>query len=161
MVYTVHGIFQARVLELVALPFPRGSSQPRMEPRSPALQVGSLPVEPQGKPKNTAVGNISLLQKTFLTQEFNHGLLHSRHILYQLKYQGVPITSSHVQQIFLGRNSVYKHTFFHTMSRGFFLTLSRGFFLLVTLTTDGSLPNSRSSSIHDMLTFSLLYVSAT
>ena len=27
--YTVHGIFQARALELVAISFPRGSSQPR------------------------------------------------------------------------------------------------------------------------------------
>ena len=29
MVYTVHGILQARILEWVAFPFPRGSSQPR------------------------------------------------------------------------------------------------------------------------------------
>ena len=40
-VYTVHGILQARILEWVAFPFSRGSSQSRdqMEPRSPALQV--------------------------------------------------------------------------------------------------------------------------
>ena len=29
MEYTVHGILQARILEWVALPFSRGSSQPR------------------------------------------------------------------------------------------------------------------------------------
>ena len=29
MVYTVHGILQARILEWVAFPFSRGSSQPR------------------------------------------------------------------------------------------------------------------------------------
>ena len=29
MPYRVHGIFQARILEWVAFPFPRGSSQPR------------------------------------------------------------------------------------------------------------------------------------
>ena len=29
MDYTVHGILQARILELVAFPFSRGSSQPR------------------------------------------------------------------------------------------------------------------------------------
>ena len=29
MVYTVHGILQARILECVAFPFSRGSSQPR------------------------------------------------------------------------------------------------------------------------------------
>ena len=46
---------------------------PGMEPRSPALHAHSLPVEPQGKPKNTGVGSISLLQWIFLTQELNWG----------------------------------------------------------------------------------------
>ena len=31
----------------------------------------SLPAEPQGKPKNTGVGSLSLLQRIFLTQELN------------------------------------------------------------------------------------------
>ena len=44
---TVHGILQARILEWVAVPFFRGSFQPRIEPRSPALQVDSLPAELQ------------------------------------------------------------------------------------------------------------------
>ena len=35
------------------LPF--STSQPGIKPRSPALQVDSLPAEPQGKPKNTGV----------------------------------------------------------------------------------------------------------
>ena len=52
-----------------------------------ALLVDSLPAEPQGKPKNTGVGSISLLQ-IFPTQESNQGLLHCRWILYQLSYQG-------------------------------------------------------------------------
>ena len=39
-----------RILEWVAFPFSRGSFQPRIEPRSPALQADSLPAEPQGKP---------------------------------------------------------------------------------------------------------------
>ena len=73
MDYTVYGILQARILEWVALPFSRGSSQPRVEPRSPALQVDSLPVEPQGKPKNTGAGSLSLLQWIFPTQELNLG----------------------------------------------------------------------------------------
>ena len=39
---------------------------PGVEPRSPALQVDSFPVEPPGKLKNTAgVGSISLLQQIF------------------------------------------------------------------------------------------------
>ena len=35
---SVHGIFQSRILEWVAISFSRGSFQPRVEPRSPALQ---------------------------------------------------------------------------------------------------------------------------
>ena len=90
MDYTVHGILQARILEWVALPCSRGSSHPGIEPRSPALQTGSLPAELPGKPKNAGVGSLSLLQRIFLTQELNQGLLHCRQILYQLSYQGSP-----------------------------------------------------------------------
>ena len=61
-----------------------------IEPRSPALQADSLPAEPQGKPKNTVVGSLSLLQWIFPTQESNWALLHYRWILYQLSYQGSP-----------------------------------------------------------------------
>ena len=61
-------------------PFPSPGDLPNSEikPRSPALQVDSLPAEPQGKPKNTGVGNLSLLQGIFLTQELNQCLLHCR-----------------------------------------------------------------------------------
>ena len=88
--YTVLGILQARILEWVAFPLSRESSQPRC----PTLQVDSLPVEPQGKPKNTGVGSLSLLQQIFPTQELNRGLLHCRWILYQLSYQGSPSSES-------------------------------------------------------------------
>ena len=64
---------------------------PGIEPRSSTLQADSLPAEPQGKPKNTGVGSLSFLQWIFLIQEWNHGLLHCRQILYQLSYQGSPI----------------------------------------------------------------------
>ena len=47
MDYTVHGILLARMLQWVAIPFSRESSQPR----SPTLQVDSLPAEPPGKHK--------------------------------------------------------------------------------------------------------------
>ena len=50
MDYAVHGILQARILERVAFPFSRGSSQPRIEPKFPALQAYYSPAEPQGKP---------------------------------------------------------------------------------------------------------------
>ena len=52
------------------------------------MQTDSLPAEPQGKPKNTGVGSLSLLQRTFPTQGLNQGLLHCRWILHQLSYQG-------------------------------------------------------------------------
>ena len=83
---------QARILEWVAFPFSRGSSQPRdrtqVSPRSPALQVDSLSAEPQGKPENTGVSSLSLLQGIFPTQESNQDFLHCRQILYQLSSQG-------------------------------------------------------------------------
>ena len=55
---------------------------PGVEPRSPTLQVDSLPAEPQGTPKNTGVCGLSLLQWIFLTQELNQGFLHCRQIVY-------------------------------------------------------------------------------
>ena len=62
-----------------------------IEPRSPTLQVYSLSSEPPGKPMNTGVGSLTLLQGIFPTQEMNRGLLHCRQILYQLSYQGSPV----------------------------------------------------------------------
>ena len=44
------GILKARILEWVAMPSSRGSSQPEVKPRSPTLQADSLPSEPPGKP---------------------------------------------------------------------------------------------------------------
>ena len=90
MDYIVYGILQARILGWVAFPSPGDLPHPGIEPRSPALQVDSLPAEPPGKPKNTGVGSLSLLQWIFLTQELNWGLLHCRQILYQLSCQGNP-----------------------------------------------------------------------
>ena len=71
MAYTVHGILQARILDWVPFTFSRGSSQPRDRTQVPALQMDSLPAEPQMKPKNTGVGSLFLLQWIFLTQESN------------------------------------------------------------------------------------------
>ena len=71
MDYTVHGILRARILEWVALPFSRGSSQPRDRTQVSHIAGRFLPAEPQGKPKNTGLGRLSLLQQIFLTQESN------------------------------------------------------------------------------------------
>ena len=50
------------------------------------MQADSLPSEPPGKPKNTEVGSLSLLQGSFLTQVS----CIAGEILYQLTYQGNP-----------------------------------------------------------------------
>ena len=44
------GILLAKILEWVAISFSRGSSPPRDQTGSPALQADSLPSEPPGKP---------------------------------------------------------------------------------------------------------------
>ena len=50
MDYMVPGILQARILQWVAFPFSRGSSQPRDQTLSRTAR-GSLPAEPQRKPQ--------------------------------------------------------------------------------------------------------------
>ena len=76
MGYTVHGILQARILEWVAIPFSKGSSQSRD-------WTHSLPAEPTGQSEKTGVSSLSLLQQIFQTQELNKGHLNCRQILYQ------------------------------------------------------------------------------
>ena len=87
----VHRILQARILQWVAFPSSGDLSNSGIEPRFSALQVDSLPAEPQRKPKNTGVGSLSLLQWIFTTQKLNQGLLHCRQIFYQLSYDGSSI----------------------------------------------------------------------
>ena len=74
---SIHGIFQARVLEWGAI----------HSVVSNFLWSHGLysPWNFQGQ--NTGVGSLSLLQGIFLTQELKWGLLHCRRILYQLSYQ--------------------------------------------------------------------------
>ena len=61
------GILQARVQEWVAMPSSGDLTNPGIKPRSPTLQADSLPAEPPGKPMNTGVGSLSLLQGIFPT----------------------------------------------------------------------------------------------
>ena len=77
----------------LSLPSPGDLPDPGIKSRSPTLQVDSLLSEPPGKPKNTGVGSLSLLQGIFQTQELNQGLLHCKQILNQLSYQGSPYFS--------------------------------------------------------------------
>ena len=64
----------------------------------------SLPAEPQGKPKNTGVGSLRLLQGIFLTWESSRGLLHCRRILYQLSS---PNTAPNVSSMDHGQQHWY------------------------------------------------------
>ena len=61
---SVHGILQARILEGVAIPFSKESSQPGIEPRDPALQADFL--SQQGIPNLVGVGRryIEIPRKT-------------------------------------------------------------------------------------------------
>ena len=59
---------------------------PSIEPRFPAWWADSLPSEPPGKPKNTGMGSLSLLQGNLATQQSNQSLLHCSLILDQLSH---------------------------------------------------------------------------
>ena len=50
MDYTVHGIVHARILEWIAIPFPKDLPEPGIDPGSTALQADSLPTELSGMP---------------------------------------------------------------------------------------------------------------
>ena len=69
----------------------RVSSQPRDYAQVSPLQVNSLPSEPPGKPMNNGVGNLSLFQGIFLTQELNWGLLHCRQDSLPAELPGSPL----------------------------------------------------------------------
>ena len=48
---SVHGIFQARILEWTAILFSKGSSQPRDQTHISCLQADSLPLSHMGNPQ--------------------------------------------------------------------------------------------------------------
>ena len=118
---SVHRITQARILEWVAVSSSRDLPDSGIEPRSPVLQAGSLPLSHQGSSsvnlcmcvwllqpcltlsdtmdcsrpgstvqgdspdKKTRMGCYALLQRIFLTQGSNPGLLHCKQIFYRLE----------------------------------------------------------------------------
>ena len=66
------GILQARILEVSCHALLQGTSPTQGSyPGLPHCKWDSLPTESPGKPKNTGVGSLSLLQGDFLTQEWN------------------------------------------------------------------------------------------
>ena len=90
------GFFRQKYQSWLPCPPPGNLPNPRIKLKSTALRVDFLPAEPPGKPKNTGVGSLSLLQWIFLIRESNWGLLHCRQILYQLSYQG---TKRYIQKL--------------------------------------------------------------
>ena len=101
---SVHGVLQARILEWVAMPSSKGSSQPRNRTYVSStagrffthwatwetLQPHGLYGPWNSSGQNTGVGSLSLLQGIFPTQGSNPGLPHCRWILYQLNHKGCP-----------------------------------------------------------------------
>ena len=85
---TVHGILQVSIQEWVAIPFSRGSSQPRDQTQVSHIAGGFFTSWAITEAQEHREGSLSLLQQSFPTQELNWGLLHCRQILYQLSYQG-------------------------------------------------------------------------
>ena len=74
----VHGILQARIMEWVAIPFSRGTSRPRIKPRSPAMQADFLPSEPPGKPELTRSNSNFLFDNytiIVLSVQFSHSVV--------------------------------------------------------------------------------------
>ena len=63
---SVHGILLARILEWLAIPFSRESSQPTMKSRSPAMQADSLPSEPPRKPHISLNNTFNAVSLSFL-----------------------------------------------------------------------------------------------
>ena len=67
--YTLHVILQARILEWVAFPFSRGSSQPRGQTQVSCLQANALPAEPQGKPSDYTLNKCFTLADRFVRRD--------------------------------------------------------------------------------------------
>ena len=73
---SVHEILQARILERVAISFSRDSSDPGMEPKSPALAGGCFTTERSGKPVYVFICVLFfLLLITFLLFVFSAAVL--------------------------------------------------------------------------------------
>ena len=97
----VHGILQARIMEWVAIPFSRGTSWPRIKPRSPAMQADFLPSEPPGKPELTRNNSnflfdnytIIVLSVQFSSVQFSHSVMSDSLRPHELQHARPPCPS--------------------------------------------------------------------
>ena len=126
---SIHGIFQARVLEWGAIAFSKSYAKSykfsslwlftlkfaitnsscclaKLKRESESHSVVSDSLWPHGvyspwnpPDQNTRVGSLSLLQGVFPSQGWNPGLLHCRQVLYHLSHQGSPINEYMAQWV--------------------------------------------------------------
>ena len=93
---SIHGIFQARVLEWTAISFSKGSSRPRNQTRSPTLQADALLSEPPlsdsayfkteavlAQITNSLAVTHTLFNQHFLFTTFTRGKAHHKKFYYQ------------------------------------------------------------------------------
>ena len=88
---TVHGLLQARILEWVAFPFSRGSSQPRDQTQVSCFAGRFFTNWATREAQEYWSGQPIPSPVDLPNQKLNQGLLHCRWILYQLSYQGSPL----------------------------------------------------------------------
>ena len=99
MDYKVHGILQARKLEWVAVPFSRGSSQPRDWTQGSHIASGFFTSWATREVQEYWSGQPIPSPGDLPNQELKQGLLYCRRILYQLSYQGSPVLIDYVLKI--------------------------------------------------------------
>ena len=75
------GFYRQEYWSGLTFPSPGNLPNPGIKPWSPVSQTDTLPSEPPGKPKNTGVAGLSLLQGIVPIQELNPGLLHCKNPL--------------------------------------------------------------------------------
>ena len=113
-----------RILDWVAYPFFRGSSQPR-DRTGVSCIAGRFFTSwanrgANSSGQNTGVSSLSLLQGIFPTQGLNPGLPHCRWILYQLSHKGSPRILEWVAYHFSSRSSQPKNQIVSYIAGGFF-----------------------------------------
>ena len=77
--FSVHGIFQARILEWLPFPSPGDLPEPEIKPGSAALQADSLLIELPGEPLvlSIEIPNIlGILKKSFIIINYENHIIH-------------------------------------------------------------------------------------
>ena len=138
--YTVHGILQARILEWVAVPFARGSSQP-----SDWTQVSHIVGRfftsraTKGRPRILERVAYPFSSVSSRTRESNQNLLHCRRILYQLSYEGSPNNlpnTGTLAGLFTWKTSI-------SWSKSHYLEFQKGINSCALKSTHGRLPSGK------------------